>query len=198
MNNFIGPLAGAMAKYPALGTIVALFLVLGGALGLLAGPLMALGQIGPAIQEVKAFGKAIWNLPGTIKNGIGWLQDKFSSLGSSAEDSATKQELLSASQDASGNSAEIDAAKQDILTGSENVAGAGGEVEGAEKGAGFMEDEVGSIGSMSGVVEALAGGFAIAAGAVMSFVGALASATMATLIFLATNPIGWLILLGLP
>ena len=60
-----------------------------------------------------------------------------------------------------------------------------------------MEDEVGSIGSMSGVVEALAGGFAIAAGAVMSFVGALASATMATLIFLATNPIGWLILLGL-
>ena len=103
MDNFIGPLAGAMAKYPALGTIVALFLVLGGALGLLAGPLMALGQIGPAIQEVKAFGKAIWNLPGTIKNGIGWLQDKFSSLGSSAEDSATKQELLSASQDASGN-----------------------------------------------------------------------------------------------
>ena len=68
---------------------------------------------------------------------------------------------------------------------------------GAEKGAGFLEEEVGSIGSMSGVAEAIAGGFVVAAGAVMRFVGAFASATMATLVFLATNPIGWVILIGI-
>jgi hypothetical protein len=218
MNNVLSPLGSAMSKYPALGSIVALFLVLGGALGLLAGPLMALGQLGPAITEIKAVGSAIWNLPSTISGGINALKERFASVGDSADEAAGKEDILTTSQELSGNASEESAAKVDTylgatiasgtaaeenavkidaFTASEDLAGTGGTVGGAEKGAGFMEEEAGSIGSMSGVAESIAGGFVVAAGAVMSFVGALASATMATLIFLATNPIGWAILIGI-
>jgi hypothetical protein len=168
MTTILQPLAEDLQN-PVFADFVAGILVLGGALGLIMGPLIMVGlsfkALGDTMSGLRSFVNGVQGAFNSLKTAI-------TGAGDSAATTAGEEDTLATSEQAAGGAAVTEAGEEDTLAGSEGAAGGAGAGAGAAEGAGAG----GLVGLLAGIGggSALVGGGVIAAGAIAAgMVGSL-------------------------